>query len=103
MWALNLQGRHVDRLIGTAGQPDMGKLLIVASLLGLFALAVWVAYRQWTLAAVDMPGWGWAMLLIGGGLLLMIGFGLMALMFYSSRHGYDEGAHQAGRATDNKE
>jgi hypothetical protein len=86
-----------------AGWSDMGKVLIVASLLGLLALAVWVAYQQWTLAAVDMPGWGWAMLLIGGGLLLVIGCGLMALMFYSSRHGYDEGAHEVGPSRENKD
>ena len=73
----------------------MGKTLIVVALLGLLALAAWVAYQQWTLAAVDMPGWGWAMLVVGGVFLLLIGFGLMALMFYSSRYGYDEAPHRA--------
>jgi TRAP-type C4-dicarboxylate transport system permease small subunit len=75
----------------------MGKALLVAALLALLAFAAWVAYRQWMLAAVEMPGWGWAMLVVGGVLLLLIGFGLMALMFYSSRYGYDEAAHQAER------
>jgi len=75
----------------------MGKVLVVASLLGLLALAGWVAYQQWILAAADIPGWGWAMFSVGGVFLLLIGCGLMALMFYSSRHGYDEAAHQPER------
>jgi hypothetical protein len=39
---------------------------------------------------VDIPAWGWVAIILGGGLSLLVGFGLMALMFYSSRHGYDE-------------
>ena len=37
------------------------------------------------------PLWGWVA--IAGGVIASIGLGtgLMALMFYSSRHGYDEG------------
>ena len=75
----------------------MAKVLTIVSLLGLLAVALWVIYEQWTLVAVDMPGWGWAVLILGTGLSLLVGFGLMALMFYSSRHGYDEGAHHVER------
>jgi len=37
-----------------------------------------------------MPGWGYAFL--AGGIVfgLLVGCGLMALAFYSSRRGYDE-------------
>ena len=89
-----------DRLIEATERRGMGRALIVASLVGLFAIAVWIAYRQWILFTVEIPGWGWAMLLVGGGFLLMIGFGLMALMFYSSRHGYDETARRADRESE---
>jgi hypothetical protein len=38
-----------------------------------------------------MPDWGYAMLGVGVMFGLVIGCGLMALAFYSSRRGYDEG------------
>jgi len=79
------------------GWSDMAKVLTIVSLLGLFAFAVWVVYKQWTLVVVDMPAWGWAALIAGAGFSLLVGFGLMALMFYSSRHGYDEGAQEVER------
>jgi hypothetical protein len=71
----------------------MAKFLAIASLLAMLALAFWAAYRQWTLESVDVPGWGWAAILLGGGLSILVGAGLMALMFYSSRMGYDEPPH----------
>jgi hypothetical protein len=70
----------------------MAKILALVTLLGLFALALWTAYEQWNLEAVEMPGWGWAALLLAGGLSILVGAGLMALMFYSSRKGYDDTA-----------
>jgi len=44
----------------------------------------------WTRLGDTVPFWGW--FAIGGGVLfsLLIGGGLMALMFYSARHGYDD-------------
>jgi len=78
----------------------MGKALIIAALFALLALAAWVAYQQWILAVADIPGWAWAMFSVGGVFLLLIGCGLMALMFYSSRYGYDEAAQQGERERD---
>jgi len=69
---------------------DMARLLAIVSLLGLLAFVLWVVYQQWSMFAVDIPAWGWVAIILGGGLSLLVGFGLMALMFYSSRHGYDE-------------
>jgi len=68
----------------------MGKWLTIASLLGLLGVALWVAYRQWTLVDVDLPGWAWMAIGLGVALALLVGGGLMALIFYSSRKGYDE-------------
>jgi hypothetical protein len=70
----------------------MGRWLTIAVLLGLLALAAWVLHHLWTLVHIDMPGWAWAALAFGVGLSLLVGFGLMALLFYSSRMGYDEPA-----------
>lgn len=69
---------------------DMAKVLAIGSLLGLLAFALWAAYQQWILVTVDIPLWGWVALLGGAGFSLLVGFGLMALMFYSSRYGYDD-------------
>src|ERR1700751_2328058 len=68
--------------------------VIVAALLGLLALASWVGHRLWSLVDVEIPAWAWAALAFGVGLSLLVGFGLMALLFYSSRMGYDEPARE---------
>ena len=74
------------------GSMSMGQWATVAVLLGLLALAAWVGYRLWVLVDINMPAWAWAALAFGVGLSLLLGFGLMALLFYSSRMGYDEPA-----------
>ena len=72
----------------------MDKWLAIAGLLGLLGVALWVAYRQWTLVDVDVPGWAWAVIGLAVALSLLVGGGLMALIFYSSRKGYDEPARK---------
>lgn len=67
--------------------------LVFLALLALLGAAVYYAYGIWTaLGASDMPTWMYVAM--GGGVLfsLVVGCGLMALVFYSSRHGYDERA-----------
>jgi len=68
----------------------MKSLWIVAPLLALLIAAFWFAGEAWTRLGDVVPFWGWVA--IGGGVLfsLAIGGGLMALMFYSARHGYDD-------------
>jgi hypothetical protein len=68
----------------------MGKWLMMAALGALLALALWVSYQQWILVSVDLPAWGWTFLVLGVAACLLVGIGLMALIFYSSRMGYDE-------------
>ena len=54
-------------------------------------LAVWFAGTAWVHLGGDaIPVYGYVA--IAGGVLfsLLIGGGLMALVFYSSRHGYDD-------------
>jgi hypothetical protein len=59
-------------------------VLLVAALFGL--------YEGWTAhsGGIDLPDWGYAMLGVGLVFGLVIGCGLMALIFYSSRKGYDD-------------
>jgi hypothetical protein len=68
----------------------MGRWWIAVVLLGLFVLALWDGYEQWIHVIVSVPAWGWALLAFGGGLSVLVGVGLMALIFYSSRMGYDD-------------
>ena len=68
--------------------------LVIAALLGLLALALWVAYRQWIMVDVDVPAWALISMAFGALAAVVVGGGLMALIFYSSRKGYDEPPHQ---------
>jgi hypothetical protein len=68
----------------------MDRWLVGGALLGLLGLALWVAYRQWILVDVEVPAWAWFAMGFGALLSILVGGGLMALIFYSSRKGYDE-------------
>lgn len=62
-------------------------------LFGLLGLAIWFAMSSFVHIGGDaIPLYGY--IAIGGGVVvsLLVGGGLMALVFYSSRHGYDDDA-----------
>ncbi len=64
---------------------------LAAVLFGLLAGAVFVAHYGWVSAGdVTMPPWGWLMMGLGILFSLVVGCGLMILLFYSSRAGFDE-------------
>jgi hypothetical protein len=72
---------------------------VIAVLLALLALSAGIALWAWQeLADVEMSWHGWAALGLGVGLSLVVGIGLMSLLFFSSRRGYDERAHDAEEA-----
>jgi len=71
----------------------MARALAIGTLLALLAFVLWIAYEQWEMVNVEIPFWGWIAIFGGGGLSLVVGFGLMALMYYSHRHGYDDQVH----------
>lgn len=62
----------------------LGTILVVA-----VAMAVGVMRGM---GDVGMSGHGWAAMALGIGFTLGIGGGLMTLVFYSARHGYDDAA-----------
>jgi hypothetical protein len=67
------------------------RALIILALFALLALAVWFAGSAWVhLGGDEIPLYGY--FAITGGVLvsLLVGGGLMALVFYSARHGYDD-------------
>jgi hypothetical protein len=71
-------------------EGGMGKWLISAALLGILAIAFWASYGLWIRVVASVPAWVWLLLAIGGGLSIALGAGLMALVFYSNRMGFDE-------------
>ena len=69
----------------------MQTALVIILLLAILAGAVFVGQYGWIAAGdVAMPAWGWLMMGLGIFFTLLVGGGLMALVFYSSRVGFDE-------------
>jgi hypothetical protein len=55
-----------------------------------FFVSLWYAAKVWTsMAGVQMSGFGWFFLGLGVVVTIALGAGLMALVFYSSRHDMD--------------
>jgi hypothetical protein len=70
----------------------IGKIAFVAiPLLAMLAIAGWYASHAWTaLSGPPMPATGYVAMTLGIVFSLVVGCGLMALLFYSNRYGYDE-------------
>ena len=64
--------------------------LAVIPLFLLLALAFYIAGSAWVRFEVDIPLIGWLAIAGGAAMAFLVGGGLMALLFYSSRHGYDD-------------
>ena len=74
-----------DTALGVAGW------IALVVLAGFLAVAAWYAVYAWTaMAGVAMSPAGWLFLILGALVTLGLGAGLMALVFYSSRHDYDQ-------------
>ena len=72
--------------------PRMRWLWLIP-LFALLAAAVWFLGFTWTRlggGGESIPLYGWAAIAGGVVLSLLVGGGLMALVFYSNRHGYDD-------------
>jgi hypothetical protein len=69
----------------------LGSWIILIVLPSLLVATGVVIYLGWTLGnGTDVPTSGYAAMALGVIFSLAVGFGLMALLFYSSRKGYDE-------------
>ena len=77
---------------GTWGMVGIGVPLLV-----ILAAAVWFAIHAWaSVGGAPMPTAGYVAMTLGIVFSVVIGCGLMALLFYSSRHGYDEPFNHQG-------
>lgn len=71
----------------------MRKALWLVPLFALLAVSLWYAATTWShfeTAEVEIPFYGYMAIAGGVVMSLLVGGGLMALVFYSSRHGYDD-------------
>jgi hypothetical protein len=66
------------------------RVVLILVLLAVLAAVGVYACEGLTVTGPAMPGQGYAALGIGIVLSLVAGIGLMALLFYSNRRGYDE-------------
>lgn len=68
-----------------------GAIAITIVLLAILAATIWWAWQGWVAHSdVQMSIHGYIAMGLGIFFSLLIGFGLMALTFYSSRRGYDD-------------
>jgi len=73
---------------------NFGTLVMVASLVAVLIAAIVYAASAWfAISGPPMPEAGYVAMTLGIVFSLAVGCGLMALLFYSSRHGYDEPPH----------
>ena len=71
----------------------MRRLYIIVPLVALLIAAVGSAIYAWgAIEGPPIPTVGYVAMGLGIVFSLIVGCGLMALVFYSSRHGYDEAA-----------
>ncbi len=63
---------------------------LIAALIVILALSVYGVAEAWRGIGLDIGMHGWIALTLGVGLSLALGVGLMSLVFYSARRGYDD-------------
>lgn len=71
----------------------MRKALWLIPLFALLAVSLWFAATAWShfdASEIEIPFYGYMAIVGGVAMSLLVGGGLMALIFYSSRHGYDD-------------
>ena len=74
----------------------MRSAITIVFLVGLLAATAGVTLWAWReIGEVEIGRHGLIALGLGAGLTFLVGAGLMALMFLSSRRGYDERAHHS--------
>ena len=75
--------------VGESGLSAFG-ILAILIMLGMLGWAGWYAVRSWNaMSGVKMSPLGWVFMAMGAIVTFLVGAGLMALIFYSSRHDID--------------
>jgi TRAP-type C4-dicarboxylate transport system permease small subunit len=69
---------------------QVATIFVLVVLLGFLGLAVWFMIETWNSVEGDMGTDQWIAMVLGIFFSCFVGFGLMGLMFFSRRRGYDE-------------
>jgi len=86
-----MRGASISRFLPNRKGRALASVAVVLALLAILAGALWYAAAAWvSLSGPPMPASGYVAMILGIVFSLIVGCGLMALLFYSSRHGYDE-------------
>ena len=72
---------------------QLGTVFVLAVLLGFLGWAVWFMVRTWNSVEGTMGVHQWIAMILGVVFSCVVGFGLMGMIFFSSRRGYDEPPH----------
>jgi hypothetical protein len=67
--------------------------LTIGILLGLLAATLWYGSTVWS-ATSQMSTYAHVAMVFGAVVMIALGCGLIALMYYSRRHGYDDAVHR---------
>ena len=79
-----------------------GQIILLASLVGILIMTLgWAGYVWNQSSGSPMDKHGWIALVLGTFFSLLVGCGLMALMFFSSRSGHDDAADPFRRSEHN--
>ncbi len=76
----------------TASPNSLGAWAVVAVLSVFLMIAAVIGYLGWISTDTNVPTSGYVAMALGTIFSLAVGVGLMTLIFYSSRKGYDEPA-----------
>jgi hypothetical protein len=68
----------------------MKGIFLIVALVAILVLAILWAIYAWNSVDVEMSVHGYVAMILGIIFSLVVGCGLMALVFYSNRRGYDE-------------
>jgi hypothetical protein len=91
-WSSSINTVRRD-LRDSARDLGWGAYLLLAALFGMLIAVIVIAIWGWASAAgTEVPIAGYLAMAFGVVVSLIVGIGLMALVFYSSRAGYDEPA-----------
>lgn len=75
----------------TSRKLGPGGWFAIIALLGFLVAAIVYAVHAWNaMSGVEVSPLGWLFMVLGVVLTIVVGGGLMALLFYSSRHNYDQ-------------
>lgn len=69
------------------------RMLLLIILLGMLVAVGYFGYSAMSLEGDPIPTEGYVALALGAGFSVIVGVGLMMLLFFSSRRGYDEPPH----------